>query len=1138
MVAGTPSGPTASALASSMRALYPSSADATAVSLPTALISAERLPPPNPMLQKEYAKIGGAGAVRAEPAALHFAGIEIGAGGSLVQKLRLINSSGHPIRMHVLPPSTPFFTISFEKKGRLMPGLAEEILVRFAPNEVRYYHDTIKVHLGDGDENCMLVPIHAYPAVGELAFPARVDFGIVAQGQSRERVLPLHSPDGAEFEWRIEVRQPHADFVIQPRSGIVPARGEAAIVVTFTPSRLATAHCVFELLIAQLGYAPKTISLVGTSAPLQVKDATLARLRHSEDERMATEEVEFRGRMYPYGAPRRAAGDDPNLDDPASGAAGDPALAPSVLTAPPPAGLIEKIAHEAPYGGGSAGGDYVTRARAAQLREAIGDASVEVKYREERPSYPEEMKEGLRVPPFLSNQYAVNSMLLQQPYKMRVSDLRLAIEEQQADAARQQEEMELAAMASLPVQSQLLQSLGKRVDDVIAYLFARDSNGVGTVTRKQFQGVRHLLKVPTATAADMGEFFDGMDHLNAGELDYMQLQRVAKRRAATLGGGTGRMTSTSVEPGELDIALQGPERTRQLKDMLFSKEVDAIETYEKMKEVKSFVATGPPLTQPFIIEATHRARDVFYAEKRREERAVARARQATELSDPAKVRVEISEPVAKLAADTTPMFDSYEAEEWGKREGVMFDLQLAVRMATLRARLSRRVAAVHAALAKAGIGLHDTHAVHQLVLSRSKAGGGGGKSAGLGSTSTLSDSTVGGGSLSALAKAAKAVGLSMEGLAPFIFPEAPSKGAGVPQGDPLPIKPIEPFDETKLFALRVPRRYVQMDYREALLSAPGAFPPMVDDRPLRIGAPFESGRLLPTGTAVPVPDTWGLPSLLLMPPPRPPPPPEPDDLSATKALGGEAKEAAGDEEEDAELSWDDKHRMQLAQLKPPMLVQVHPRVMCRPPRAVETDARQMFRPMPLTCNEFWKAEPIGFGSGLVLLEAASLSGVWRRTADPWADAIAELPERMEDVNPPDAAKELSEDESDTEIDPSLLFPPSLDKVGQIFDLPALPEAGTLLPTEAGGSAASAVDAKQASAAAVASESVDDGDVEISPERDLIIDAQSEHARAEADLELQTRQARRMQRLRLREQLASLNEHIEQTRHQLSLTQGA
>jgi hypothetical protein len=219
-------------------------------------------------------------------------------------------------------------------------------------------------------------------------------------------------------------------------------------------------------------------------------------------------------------------------------------------------------------------------------------------------------------------------------------------------------------------------------------------------------------------------------------------------------------------------------------------------------------------------------------------------------------------------------------------------------------------------------------------------------------------------------------------------------------------------------------------------------------------------------------------------------------------------------------------------------MQVHPRVMCRPPRAVETDARQMFRPMPLTCNEFWKAEPIGFGSGLVLLEAASLSSVWRRTADPWADAVAELPERMEDVNPPDAAKELSEDESDTEIDPSLLFPPSLDKVSQIFDLPTLPEAGTLLPNEAAGSAAAAVDAKQASPAAAASESVDDGDVSIAPERDLIVDAQSERARAEADLELQARQARRMQRLRLREQLAALNEHIEQPRHQLSLTQGA
>ena len=148
---------TASAAASKVRAFYPSSADPTAVSLPTALVSAERMPPPNPLLQKEYAKIGGAGALRAEPATVHFAGIEGGIDGSLQQTLRLINTAGHPMRMHVLPPSTSFFSISFEKRGLLMPGLAEEITVRFTPNEVRYYHDTIKVHLGDGDEQLLVI---------------------------------------------------------------------------------------------------------------------------------------------------------------------------------------------------------------------------------------------------------------------------------------------------------------------------------------------------------------------------------------------------------------------------------------------------------------------------------------------------------------------------------------------------------------------------------------------------------------------------------------------------------------------------------------------------------------------------------------------------------------------------------------------------------------------------------------------------------------------------------------------------------------------------------------------------------------------------------------------------------------------
>ena len=215
------------------------------------------------------------------------------------------------------------------------------------------------------------------------------------------------------------------------------------------------------------------------------------------------------------------------------------------------------MAHKAPSGGGSAGGDYVTRARAVQLRETIGERKVEVVYRHEPPPPEEAQKEGLRVPPMLTNQHAVNSMLLQQPYKMRISELRAAIEKQQADAARQQEELEAAAMANLSVAEQLQASLGARIGAMIGYLQDADHSGTGMVTRADFVKARHLLRVPAASAADVGAFFDTLDHLGAGELDYAQLARVAKRRAGPGGSSTSR-SQASVEPAELDLALQVP----------------------------------------------------------------------------------------------------------------------------------------------------------------------------------------------------------------------------------------------------------------------------------------------------------------------------------------------------------------------------------------------------------------------------------------------------------------------------------------------------------------------------------------------------------------------------------------------------
>ena len=701
---------------------------------------------------------------------------------------------------------------------------------------------------------------------------------------------------------------------------------------------------------------------------------------------------------------------------------------------------------------------------------------------------------------------------------MRIADLREAIEAQQADAERQQEELEQAAMEGLSVQEQLIVALNMRLTSIIEHLQANDTAGSGTVSRQEFIAIRKMLKVPPATAVDIGAFFDVMDHTGAGELDYSQLTRIARRRAS-VSGSSGSRSQTSVEPAELDLSLQGVERSRQLKELIFSREVTAVADFEKQKEVKSFVATGQPLMAQYVIDATRAARAQHQADREHDERTAARARTAAVREGE---RVRVSEPVANIAFEALPAFSAFDSDTWGMREGVLGEFHLAVRVGTLRSRVNRRIKGLKTSLQYKGISLTDKHAVHEFVRSRTK-----------GSASRPASGGNAGGSEDD-ATDEMAHGLSAAGIAHIAFPTAPKGKGGMPKGDPLPIKPIAPFDNTKLFALRVPRRHVRMDYRLAPLTAPGAFPPIVFDRPLRVGATFESGRLLPTGTPQPVPDTWGLPPLLLEASPWPQPaevePVAGEGFGATKEVDEDADVGAPDAEADAGGVKKGAAKPP-SPFKPRTMPRLVPPVLAQPPICVETDVRQMLRPSPLRCNEYWKHELIGWSSAILLLEDNSLSFKWRAAHEPWVDALVELPENMTGVHPPDCAEELGEDESDTEIDPALLFPPSLDQMSSVFDLPPS-LAGPELPEEE--AVPSAPECEQQLSPTAAAAAVDEGDVTILPKRSLAVDVHSESARAEVELNTNALAKRRDNRLRLCERMAQLNELIEQPRHQLSL----
>jgi hypothetical protein len=167
------------------------------------LTNEDRRPLRNSLLESphKYVRVGSniTNGLLAEPAVLYFAGIA--SGERIDMTVRLVNLSGEPLRMHIHPPATPFFSMRCNKKGRTMPGTAEDVTITCMPTDLRYYSDCIRVHCNRGN---LIVPIHAYPGVSTINVPKRVDFGTVPLDSSASATLPLRSWVPMEFEYKID----------------------------------------------------------------------------------------------------------------------------------------------------------------------------------------------------------------------------------------------------------------------------------------------------------------------------------------------------------------------------------------------------------------------------------------------------------------------------------------------------------------------------------------------------------------------------------------------------------------------------------------------------------------------------------------------------------------------------------------------------------------------------------------------------------------------------------------------------------------------------------------------------------------------------------------------------------------------
>lgn len=182
---------------------------------------------------------------KVEPRVLKFKGFEVGK--SNIKKFTIVNTSSVAQRLTILPMISDNFQFFYEKKGKIAPGMSEEVKVSFVPRNYSYYHTQVRI-LGEAEN--FIVPVHAFPVMDKESveiFPRRIDFGLKEIGKSYTVQKPLICKIPMNFEFEFKLLSEFEEIKLKPLKGIVPGESYVNIEVVFQPKAATTTVCEAEV---------------------------------------------------------------------------------------------------------------------------------------------------------------------------------------------------------------------------------------------------------------------------------------------------------------------------------------------------------------------------------------------------------------------------------------------------------------------------------------------------------------------------------------------------------------------------------------------------------------------------------------------------------------------------------------------------------------------------------------------------------------------------------------------------------------------------------------------------------------------------------------------------------------------------